>query len=311
MYREINEDIYDLRERLRTKEKLESLRSMAMEELRKKKQNLEELRNILQKEEKDVLKLEGMSLSSFFLNIIGKKEDKLDEERKEYLGAKMQYDECILAIKELENEIEKYNKNLINYSEVKEEYQQLIKKKQDMIINEDTHRGGKLRDLLNKINELKLDIKEVKEAIHAGENALTALLDMKQPLESAHGWGVWDMLGGGFFTDIIKHSKIEDANKISYDVQQYLKRFQKELADVNEITDIEVNIGSFATFADFFFDGLFADWFVQSKINESISNVENAHSRVESILSDLNRNLDIMQREMQSVEEEIKMILER
>ncbi|MBU5311277.1 hypothetical protein KQI38_04505 [Tissierella carlieri] len=311
MYREINEDIYDLRERLRTKEKLESLRSMAMEELRKKKQNLEELRNILQKEEKDVLKLEGMSLSSFFLNIIGKKEDKLDEERKEYLGAKMQYDECILAIKELENEIEKYNKNLINYSEVKEEYQQLIKKKQDMIINEDTHRGGKLRDLLNKINELKLDIKEVKEAIHAGENALTALLDMKQPLESAHGWGVWDMLGGGFFTDIIKHSKIEDANKISYDVQQYLKRFQKELADVNEFTDIEVNIGSFATFADFFFDGLFADWFVQSKINESISNVENAYSRVESILSDLNRNLDIMQREMQSVEEEIKMILER
>ena len=73
MYREINEDIYDLRERLRTKEKLESLRSMAMEELRKKKQSLKELRNILQKEEKDVLKLEGMSLSSFFLNIIGKK----------------------------------------------------------------------------------------------------------------------------------------------------------------------------------------------------------------------------------------------
>ena len=134
---------------------------------------------------------------------------------------------------------------------------------------------------------------------------------MKQPLESAHGWGVWDMLGGGFFTDIIKHSKIEDANKISYDVQQYLKRFQKELADVNEFTDIEVNIGSFATFADFFFDGLFADWFVQSKINESISNVENAYSRVESILSDLNRNLDIMQRELRSVEEGINMILER
>jgi hypothetical protein len=151
----------------------------------------------------------------------------------------------------------------------------------------------------------------MKEAIHAGENALAALADMKQPLESAHGWGVWDILGGGFFTDIIKHSKIEEANKISYDVQQYLKRFQKELADVNEFTDIKVNIGSFATFADFFFDGLFADWFVQSKINESVSNVEKAYSRVESILLDLNRNLNIMQKEMQSVEKEINMELAR
>ena len=78
----------------------------------------------------------------------------------------MQYDECILAIKELENEIEEYNKDLINYSEVKEEYEQLINKKQDMIINEDTHRGRKLRDLLNKINELKLDIKEVKKKLY-------------------------------------------------------------------------------------------------------------------------------------------------
>ncbi|WP_406243221.1 hypothetical protein ACF3M2_05160 [Tissierella carlieri] len=50
---------------------------------------------------------------------------------------------------------------------------------------------------------------------------------------------------------------------------------------------------------------------MQSKINESISNVENAYSRVESILSDLNRNLDIMQRELRSVEEGINMILER
>ncbi|WMM24834.1 hypothetical protein RBU61_18195 [Tissierella sp. MB52-C2] len=311
MYREINEEIYDLRERLRSKEKLESLKSMAMEELEKKNQNLEELKNILKKEEKDVLKLEGMSLSSFFLNIIGKKEDKLDEERKEYLGAKMQYDECVLAIKELEDGIEKYNKELINYSWVKDEYQQSIKKKQDMIINEDTHRGRKLHDLLDKQNELKLDIKEVKEAINAGKNASSALSQMMGPLDSAKNWGIWDMLGGGFFTDMIKHSKIDDANKMSYDVQQCLKRFQKELNDVNEFTDIAVDIGSFATFADFFFDGLFADWFVQSKINESISNLDNANRKVGDIIEDLNRSLTIMEREQESIETEINKLLDR
>lgn len=310
MYREINEEIYDLKERLRSKEKLESLKAMAMEELKKKKQSLEVLKDILKKEEKDVLKLEKMSLSSFFFNLTGKKEDKLDKERKEYLGAKMQYDECVLAIRELEDEIEKCNKELMNYSEVKNEYEEAIKKKQDILINEDTDMGRKLRSSLDKLNELKLDIKEVKEAINAGENASNALLDMKTPLESAKGWGVWDMLGGGFFTDLMKHSKIDDANRFSYDVQHYLRIFQKELRDVNEFTDIEVNIGSFAKFADFFFDGLFADWFVQSKINESISNVNNAYNRVESIVSDLNRNLIAMEREKKSLESEINKLLE-
>ncbi|MBU5257560.1 coiled-coil domain-containing protein [Tissierella praeacuta] len=310
MYRDINEEIYDLKERLRSKEKLDSLKSIAVEELKKKNQSLEVLKETLKKEEKDVFKLEGTSLSSFFFNLIGKKEDRLDKERKEFLAAKIKYDECVLAIKELENEIEKCNKELMKYSGVKQEYEKAIKEKQEILINDDTHVGRRLRSLLDKLNELKLDIKEVKEAINAGENASKALLDIRQPLESAHSWGVWDMLGGGFFTDIIKHSKIDDANKLSYDVQHHLKRFQKELADVNQFTDIEVNIGSFARFADFFFDGLFADWFVQSKINESISNVDDTYNRVESILSDLSRDLNIMERAQKSIETEIISILE-
>src|SRR5690606_32881527 len=113
------------------------------------------------------------------------------------------------------------------------------------------------------------------------------------------------------FTDMVKHSKIDDANKMSYDVQQCLKRFQKELNDVNEFTDITVDIGSFATFADFFFDGLFADWFVQSKINESISNLDNANTKVGDIIEDLNRDLTIMESQQESIETKINKLLER
>ncbi len=310
MYREINEEIYDLKERLRSKEKLATLRTMAIEELRNRREDLEELGKILEKEEKDVLKLEGTSLSSFFFNLIGKKEDKLDKERKEYLSAKMRYDECILAVRELENEVRKYDEDLMKYSGISEEYQQAIRQKQEILINEDTDNGRKLRDLLDWINELKLDIKEVREAIDAGENASDALLEMKKPLNSAKNWGIWDMLGGDFFSDIMKHSKINDANRLSYDVQHHLRIFQKELADVNRFTDIKVNIGAFAKFADFFFDGLFADWFVQSRINESISNVEDAHTRVKGILSDLNRNLAAMEDEKQRLELEVNKLLE-
>ena len=73
---------------------------------------------------------------------------------------------------------------------------------------------------------------------------------------------------------------------------------------------IKVDIGSFAKFADFFFDGLFADWFVQSKINESLSNVESAIGRVKSLLEDLRRNLKDLIREKEQLESEINEILE-
>lgn len=310
MYREINQEIYQLKEKLRNKEKLESLRDMGIKELNRNEERLKTLEENLKKEEKDVLKLEGMSLSSFFFNVIGKKEDKLDKERREYLAAKLQFDELALSIKELKYLIKEYDEELLSYTGVEEQYKDLLDKKQSILTSEDTESSRALKDLLDKLDELKLDIKEVKEAIAAGREASKSLIEMKQPLESAQGWGVWDILGGGFFSDLIKHSKIDDANKISYHAQQDLSRFLKELSDVNEFTDIKVNIGSFAAFADFFFDGLFADWFVQSKINESLSNVRNAINNVENILQDLDSNLLVMERQEESLKLEINKILE-
>lgn len=268
------------------------------------------MKDRLKKEKKDVTNLESMSLSSFFYSLIGKKDEKLDKERKEYLAAKLQYDEHILAVKELEDLIKKYDEELMKYEGVEARYESLISEKQRLLINEDTPKGRHLRSLLNKLNELKLDIKEVNEAIYAGENAYNALIEMKEPLKSAKGWGTWDLLGGGFFSDLMKHSHLDDANRLSYNVQHQLKVFQKELTDVNEFTEIKVDIGSFAKFADFFFDGLFADWFVQSKINESLSNVESAIGRVKSLLEDLRRNLKDLIREKEQLESEINEILE-
>jgi hypothetical protein len=44
--------------------------------------------------------------------------------------------------------------------------------------------------------------------------------------------------------------------------------------------DLQVEIGDFETFADYFIDGLIIDWVVQSKISESLAQVENARSSV-------------------------------
>ena len=59
------------------------------------------------------------------------------------------------------------------------------------------------------------------------------------------------MLGGGFVSNMAKHSAINEANRVAKLVQRDLKTFKKELSDVNEFTSIQVNLSSFASFAIF------------------------------------------------------------
>ena len=83
--------------------------------------------------------------------------------------------------------------------------------------------------------------------------------------------------------------KIGDAksslNRAKYD----LERFSRELSDVRDIQGLNVEIGDFLTFADFFFDGFIADMMVQSKIRKAQDQIDDAIDRVETLLGRLRR----------------------
>lgn len=129
--------------------------------------------------------------------------------------------------------------------------------------------------------------KERQEAIHAGERALDSLRDAEHYLGGARLWGIVDMFGGRGLSSLIKHAEIAKASKCMEKAKADLRLFRKELRDVDTI---RIDIGGFLTFADFFFDGLIADWLVQSKIQEARKQVADAINQVEWILGSL-RNM--------------------
>lgn len=131
--------------------------------------------------------------------------------------------------------------------------------------------------------------KEINEAVRAGYRALESLRRAEGQLSSAKNWGILDMMGGGLFTSFVKHSKLDDASSYIEEAKTDLKRFQKELKDIPDYGELDVDIGGFLTFADFFFDGFFVDYMVQSKINETRNNVQEAIRRVEKVMEELRR----------------------
>ena len=130
---------------------------------------------------------------------------------------------------------------------------------------------------------------EILEAIRAGERALNSLQKAKDKLNSAKKWGVIDLLGGGFITDVMKHSKMNDASRYIEEAKKDLQIFQRELKDVHGNWNITFKTGGILSFADFFFDGFLADFMMQSKIRESRQQIEDAIYKTETLLNELKK----------------------
>ena len=123
--------------------------------------------------------------------------------------------------------------------------------------------------------------KERQEAIYAGERALQSLREAQEQLRKARNWGIYDIIGGGLFSSLIKHSKIDNARSCIERAKYDLQVFNRELCDVSMTLDFD--IGDFLTFFDLM-DSFLADIMVQSKIADASRKVEDAIYRVEDIL---------------------------
>ncbi len=129
--------------------------------------------------------------------------------------------------------------------------------------------------------------KEKREAIDAGNRALRSLRSAQEHLDSARGWGMWDMLGGGFVSTMIKHSKMDKAKRDMEQAKFDLRSFSQELQDVSVQCNLNIETGDFLSFADWLFDGFFVDWMVQDRINKARSQVAEAIRRLEDVLRQL------------------------
>lgn len=282
-----DERLQELREKISGKEGLEA----RCRELEAQRQELDsctqELRDILQKEQADVDRLEHMSLAAVFYAAIGKKEDRLDKEKMEAYAAKAKYDSAVRELHFVEEDIRYMETQLADIVEGEREYQELLQKKMAEIKASHLTEAAAILRLEEQIAVQQSRKKEISEAIVAGSCALHTTEQILASLDEAKSWSTCDLLGGGLISDMQKHRHLDEAQRQVEQLQSELRQFKTELADVTIRTEIQVGIDGFLCFADYFFDGLFADWAVMDQIKESQASVENTKSQIEEVLSRL------------------------
>ena len=133
--------------------------------------------------------------------------------------------------------------------------------------------------------------KEYLEAMDAGNRALDSLRNAKACLDSARNWGIFDMLGGGLLSSLIKRSKVGDAQGLMHRAKEDLRIFARELEDVQMSDQLEIEINDFIGFADLLWDNFLIDWMMQDRIN-------NARRQLDEVIGRVERIMDRMQHEM-------------
>jgi len=310
MFEELNNQLIETKEKLRTKNRLDKTLSEAKSNLIQEKERLKKFEAELKKEESDVRKLEGLSLTGMFHQMLGSKDQKLNKEKQEVLAAKLKYDQGKHSVSALEREITYREKQIKALGNPDAQYRAILEQKESQILGAD---DKNLIQFSEKQSSLNSDAKELREAIDAGNSVLNELESVISYFKSAGNWGVVDLIGGGLIITAVKHSKINKAKNSVNEVQHLLGRFQRELLDlkISPESQLGIDVSSFQTFADYIFDGLIFDWIVQSKINKSLNNARSMKDNMRKIIDNLQNQLKIKLHQRHESEKEKSLWLEK
>ncbi|TKC18206.1 hypothetical protein [Robertmurraya kyonggiensis] len=299
--RELDDQIMELKQEKYLKEKF--LRRL--EELQRERQheadNGKSLRLRLEKELKDVDKLEGVSLSGFFHMIAGKKEERLEKEKEEAFKARILYEESKQKLAELDVDMHALNAKIEEIGDVDERLKAVLMEKEQLIHESDPALSALLNNLMDQKINLEMALKELDEANDAALQAEKALEKADSSLTSAKNWGYMDMAGGGLMSTLIKRSHMDEAKEVLHSAQYYLKRLQAELNDLGKELTTNLEVSDFLHIADLFFDNVFSDWMVQERISASASQVADCLERLEELQRELKTEKNRVQVELQKV----------
>lgn len=298
------ENIRILKEKVLRKAHLEKL----LEELDVQRADLEDkvYRYGLTKdrEQKEADRLEGRSLAAFVYAVLGKKEEKLEKEQREAREAAVRYDAAARELEAVRGDIERYDAELLSLQNCETELQCATAQAAEEIKASGRPEKEKIIRFEQEKAELLNKLKELDEAVAAGDAAHKTVSGIIEKLDKAVNMGEWDLFGGGILPDIMKHGYLDEAQELVGRLQTELRRFRTELYDVDFDADIRINEDGFLRFADYFFDGFFVDLASLRKIERSRENVKNVRGELEKVL---NRIVD----EQISVDEKLAALKEK
>lgn len=305
-YTRLNKELQHLQTQIVEKQWVEA-RLIEMEaKIVNQKAQLAHLQEQLAKERADITALERLSLVGLFYSILGNKDQQLEKERREALMAQLKYDEARQSLALSEAEVEGLKVRMQRIHEAEEMLEAKLEIKLSLLLLEPTPAAQALKLRHTQWQALKKQKLEISEALEAGKLYREILELLTRQLKSTQNWGTWDVLGGGMLSSYVKQQRLGDVRKTLSSLRHYELNFRRELADIKQSLDLDVELTGVEGFLDVFFDNLITDWIVQQRINRSLAGAQKAFSQVGQVLITLGSRHQQVDSQIETEEDELR-----
>ena len=299
---------------IRTLEKLRKQQATIESQIKHTEVDIENYERDLKEARKKLNKLEGFSFVNVFRTWTGKQQELLEERMDVIATKELKLIEAQLMHEDLKDDLVDtiYKINAINEPYLVDQIKQLEQKIQIYYMANNPTIAAKLDENIEQQYLVQQLLTEIHEAIAAGKEAQHKLVEAAQALHKAKDYSTWDtFLGGGLIATALKHEKLDKSNSYLHSAQIALQRFQNELLDIQEMKHgtLEIDTDGFVKFADYFFDDIFSEWSIHSKISTAMDQITRVLDDVSNTLLELDRKLAVAeQKKGELLEEKDKML---
>jgi hypothetical protein len=265
-------------------------------------------------DERDVERLEHLSLTRVLAALHGSREDALAREKAEAEAARYRVAQAQQHLDAVRAELEKLKGRQAQLAGAPQAYTDALAAKEEYLTHSADPRGGRLLALAQERGRLTAELNELHRASDDADAAVQALGDVQDRLGSAVGWSTFDTyFDHGMVANAIKHDRIDQAAEAARTADQRLAALRTDLAELGgyEPTAPRLEVSAGFKFADIFFNNIFTDLAVGQQIRDAQGNVDQAAQRVGALRDQLKDQIGTLTERLAAMDSERQALLTR
>lgn len=259
-------------------------RDVASRELSQAEQQVSETRRMLDAERADVVRLEGFSFERLAATFRGTRADDLMRERAEEARAEAAHATALARVSAARADVENLSARIGALGDLETWRRSVLAARGDWLRASGHPDGVRLEALATELGAAREVSRELDEALIAARRARDRFDAVLRVLASAESWATFDLFGGGFVTDMVKHSKIDEAQGLMRQADDAVRRLQRELADVDLVAGVDsVGVTEGTKLMDMFFDDIFSAMSVRRSVQDARARCRRAREAVQRV----------------------------
>ena len=242
-------------------------------------ERVSELNARMHQEARDVERLEGLTIDSVLARLKGSLADDRERQQAERDAVLYQLAEVQAQLHLVLRERERDDDRLAGHAGAARALEQALLAKETFLQESGDPKAAELLVMAEQRGRLVAETREIDEAIRAAHDAVQALWVATERLGSAGSWSTYDTwLGGGMIGSLVKHDRLDQAQRAASYAESRLAVLRSELADVGVDEEVApaLTLDRTTRFVDIWFDNIVTDLAVGQRISRAKQTVTSA-----------------------------------